>query len=88
MVVAKTEAAMRSLSIAFAKGHVRKTYNAVVRGSMQGKGTVDGALNGRRAVTEWRCVRRARSGEGTGMREWNWEGGSLRQARSGEGRRG
>ena len=61
LVVAKTGAALRTLSACFAARLVRKKYVAVVAGALPPAAppsTIDAPLSGKHARTRWRCVAR------------------------------
>ena len=59
LVVAKTGAALRTLSACFAARLVRKKYVAIVAGALPPAArpsTIDAPLSGKHARTRWRCV--------------------------------
>lgn len=80
LIFARTGSANASLTQAFAQHDaehdgsskaVQKTYLAVVVGKLEGSGTVDAPVSGKRAVTRWHalsCVRSAESGWVTTVR--------------------
>jgi 23S rRNA pseudouridine1911/1915/1917 synthase len=56
LVVGKTARAIAQLGRAFAEREVHKTYTALLRGHLEGEGTVDTPIEGRAALTHFRVL--------------------------------
>ncbi|BDA48980.1 probable ribosomal large subunit pseudouridine synthase D [Coccomyxa sp. Obi] len=61
LMVAKTRAAIKSLSAAFAQREVKKTYMAIVGGRLDGRGSIEYPLDGKASLTEWVALGHTRS---------------------------
>lgn len=56
VVIARTASALVAINRAFQERQVRKRYRALVRGRLEGEGSVDESVEGREALTRWRAV--------------------------------
>ncbi|MCK5802360.1 MAG: RluA family pseudouridine synthase [Lentisphaeria bacterium] len=61
LLTAKTASALANLSLQFEQREITKRYRAIVTGHLGGDGTIQTAVDGRSALTEYRAVLHARS---------------------------